>query len=80
MSVQRRQRSVRRRLLHRQPAISESARTNRRILIRAMRDAGFVNYPSEWWHWSHGDRYWAAVTCAPAALYAAVEESALDTI
>ncbi|SUX54583.1 Uncharacterised protein [Chromobacterium vaccinii] len=45
-----------------------------------MRDAGFVNYPSEWWHWSHGDRYWAAVTCAPAALYAAVEESALDTI
>ncbi|POZ62065.1 M15 family metallopeptidase [Chromobacterium alticapitis] len=61
-------------------AISAQARANRDILINAMRAAGFVNYPSEWWHWSHGDRYWAAVTCAPAALYAAVEESALDTI
>ncbi|MEO2217712.1 M15 family metallopeptidase [Chromobacterium vaccinii] len=62
------------------PAISESARANRRILIRAMRDAGFVNYPSEWWHWSYGDRYWAAVSGAPAALYAAVDEKQLETI
>jgi D-alanyl-D-alanine dipeptidase len=21
-----------------------------------------VNYPTEWWHWSFGDRYWAYVT------------------
>jgi hypothetical protein len=20
--------------------------------------AGMVNYPTEWWHWSYGDRYW----------------------
>ncbi|MEN6082418.1 M15 family metallopeptidase [Chromobacterium piscinae] len=62
------------------PGISEPARANRRILSQAMRDAGFVNYPSEWWHWSYGDRYWAAVSGAPAALYAAVDEKQLETI
>ena len=20
-----------------------------------------MNYPTEWWHWSYGDRYWALV-------------------
>ncbi len=28
--------------------------------------------PTEWWHWSYGDRYWALVTGAPAALYGPV--------
>ena len=28
--------------------------------------AGLVNYPTEWWHWSYGDRYWALVTGAAA--------------
>ncbi|WP_233163949.1 M15 family metallopeptidase [Chromobacterium sp. ASV23] len=60
------------------PAISAQARTNRRMLSEAMRAAGFVNYPSEWWHWSYGDRYWAAVCGAPQALYAAVDESFLE--
>ncbi|KUM03808.1 dipeptidase [Chromobacterium sp. F49] len=61
------------------PGLCAQARANRRILILAMRDAGFVNYPSEWWHWSYGDRYWAAVSGAPAALYAAVDESFLES-
>ena len=26
--------------------------------------AGLVNYPTEWWHWSYGDRYWALATGA----------------
>lgn len=42
-----------------------------------MTGAGFVNYPTEWWHWSHGDRYWAWSTRAPAARYGAVRSSAL---
>ncbi|WP_434632782.1 M15 family metallopeptidase [Chromobacterium sp. CV08] len=62
------------------PGLSDQARANRAVLIRAMLDAGFVNYPSEWWHWSYGDRYWAAVSGAPAALYAVVDESLLETI
>ena len=38
--------------------------------------SGFVNYPTEWWHWSYGDRYWALTTGAAAALYGPVELSA----
>ncbi|WP_259368249.1 M15 family metallopeptidase [Chromobacterium violaceum] len=62
------------------PGLSDQARTHRAVLIQAMQAAGFVNYPSEWWHWSYGDRYWAAQTGAPAALYAAVDESLLEAI
>jgi zinc D-Ala-D-Ala dipeptidase len=33
---------------------------------------GLVNYPTEWWHYSYGDRYWALATGAAAALYGPV--------
>lgn len=49
--------------------ISDEARGNREVLARALLASGLVNYPSEWWHWSYGDRYWAYETEAPAALY-----------
>jgi D-alanyl-D-alanine dipeptidase len=45
------------------------AAANRAILVEAMHSAGFVNYPTEWWHWSYGDRYWAIQTTAAAAIY-----------
>jgi len=51
------------------PLINADARANRRTLIDAMSAAGFVNYPSEWWHWSYGDRYWALVTGPDHARY-----------
>ncbi|MEV5414371.1 M15 family metallopeptidase [Thermopolyspora sp. NPDC052614] len=51
------------------PGISPEARRHREILAAALRAAGLVNYPTEWWHWSYGDRYWAMTTGAPAALY-----------
>ncbi|MEU2632122.1 M15 family metallopeptidase, partial [Kitasatospora sp. NPDC007106] len=41
------------------PGLSARARHNRDLLARTMSGAGFVNYPTEWWHWSYGDRYWA---------------------
>ena len=47
--------------------ISAEARANRDVLIAALTGAGLVNYPTEWWHWSFGDRYWAFLTGAPAA-------------
>lgn len=47
----------------------------RRELVRAMSLAGLVNYPTEWWHWSYGDRYWALATGRPTALYDAVEQA-----
>ena len=51
------------------PDITPEARALRGVLARALGSAGLVNYPTEWWHWSYGDRYWALVTGAPAAVY-----------
>jgi D-alanyl-D-alanine dipeptidase len=48
------------------------ARRHREILTRAMFFVGLVNYPTEWWHWSFGDRYWALVTGADHAIYGPV--------
>ena len=39
--------------------ISVIAQKNRKIMSNALLKAGFVNYPTEYWHWSYGDRYWA---------------------
>lgn len=49
--------------------IAESAKKNRQILIDSMSKSGFVNYPTEWWHWSYGDRYWAFVNKEKRALF-----------
>ncbi|WP_327086506.1 M15 family metallopeptidase [Nonomuraea sp. NBC_01738] len=49
--------------------ISREARQNRRVLGAALEESGLVNYPTEWWHWSYGDRYWAFTTSTPFALY-----------
>jgi D-alanyl-D-alanine dipeptidase len=46
---------------------------NRAILVEAMHSAGFVNYPTEWWHFSYGDRYWALLSRQVEALYGPVE-------
>jgi D-alanyl-D-alanine dipeptidase len=57
--------------------IGADARANRDLLGAALCDVGLVNYPTEWWHWSYGDRYWALITGAPAALYGPVETVAV---
>jgi D-alanyl-D-alanine dipeptidase len=49
--------------------ISTEARANRKLLGAVLTAAGLVNYPTEWWHWSFGDRYWALITGETAALY-----------
>lgn len=54
------------------PGIAPQARENREILAASLRSVGFVNYPTEWWHWSYGDRYWAVATGRSAALYGPV--------
>ncbi|WP_406186236.1 M15 family metallopeptidase [Streptomyces sp. NBC_01006] len=51
-------------------SISSQARMNRATLAAALTAAGLVNYATEWWHWSRGDRYWALMTNQPSALYA----------
>lgn len=39
---------------HRKTQSDYAARQNRRLLYWAMRSAGFVNYPKEWWHFDYG--------------------------
>lgn len=53
--------------------ISDIARSNRQLLIDALSKNGFINYPTEWWHWSYGDRYWAHQTQQPFAIFDQVE-------
>lgn len=42
---------------------------NRELLTKIMVNAGFANYPLEWWHWSYGDKYWAYVKKETFAIY-----------
>lgn len=49
--------------------ISKEQRQNRRILLDAMEEAGFANYPGEWWHFCYGDKMWAAYEHKRYALY-----------
>ncbi len=51
------------------PEVSGEALLLRRTLVDALTGAGLVNYPTEWWHWSYGDRYWAMVSGAPRAIF-----------
>ena len=49
--------------------LDEEQCRNRRILVDAMQRAGFVNYPAEWWHFSYGDKMWAAYSNKKSAIY-----------
>jgi zinc D-Ala-D-Ala dipeptidase len=61
------------------PMISLDARANRELLATALTTAGLVNYPTEWWHWSYGDRYWAYATGASHACYGPVSPDRVIT-
>lgn len=49
--------------------ISAEQTKNRKILYNAMTQAGFVNYPLEWWHYCYGDKMWAAYTESKNCFY-----------
>jgi D-alanyl-D-alanine dipeptidase len=55
------------------PDITPQARALRTVLADALTGAGLVNYPTEWWHWSYGERYWALVHGKTVTLYGPVE-------
>lgn len=62
------------------PGLPAHVRRHRAWLAEAMTTAGLVNYPTEWWHWSFGDRYWALLTGADAATAGPIGTGALLTI
>ena len=55
------------------PEISEEALENRLLLRAAMIEVGFAPFDGEWWHYSYGDREWAAYYKTNAAFYDQVE-------
>lgn len=56
-------------LQHADDIATRSARENRRLLYHAMTSVGFVNIPSEWWHFDYGDQLWAWMHDKPHAIY-----------
>ena len=54
--------------------ISKTSQNNRKILCKIMSAHDFVNYPTEWWHFSYGDRYWAYHKNRPHAIYGSADE------
>jgi D-alanyl-D-alanine dipeptidase len=56
--------------------VTGAARANRLLLCEAMEAQGFVNYHREWWHYSFGDRWWAAHKGEVRAFYGPVERPA----
>lgn len=56
--------------------LTEVQQQNRLRLRTVMVGAGFAPFNGEWWHFSYGDKEWAAMRGAPTALYAQVEAPA----
>lgn len=53
--------------------LTKEQKDNRKVLCKAMQRAGFVNYPLEWWHFSYGDKMWAAYSGKRYAIYSIVQ-------
>ena len=60
--------------------LNKEQQQNRKILFDAMTAAGFTNYPAEWWHYSYGDRMWAAYNRNKISLYNLVDENQINEI
>lgn len=55
------------------PELSNIQRNNRKILLSVMEKSGFKNFPAEWWHYSYGDRMWAAYSKKFTCFYGNIE-------
>lgn len=51
------------------PFNSKKVWQNRQMLRRIMLTCGFASYDGEWWHFSYGDKEWAAFYNQPQAIY-----------
>lgn len=55
------------------PRTTKEQRNNRLVLHDLMVDQGFAPFYGEWWHFSYGDREWAAFNHKKIARYGAIE-------
>ena len=51
------------------PEINPEHLKNRLLLRKIMQNAGFAPYDAEWWHFSYGDKTWAAHYSKSECLY-----------
>lgn len=58
--------------------ISAAAKKHRYIMSEVLTAVGFVNYPTEYWHWSYGDRYWAYQSKHTHAIYGRDDQPKFD--
>ena len=49
----------------------------RAFLANVMLNAGFIQHPNEWWHFSYGDQLWAWKSNSSAAIYGALASSGI---
>ena len=56
--------------------IEDKAAHHRLLLYHVMARAGFVNLPTEWWHFSYGDQYWAMYHGHASACYGVIRAAA----
>lgn len=57
--------------------LSPIVNMRRRLLCNVMHKEGFANYPGEWWHFSYGDRLWAAYSYKRYAIYGSLNKEDL---
>ena len=50
----------------------------RSLLFLVMEQAGFVQHPNEWWHFSYGDQLWSWLTKKGNPIYGAAFEVSKD--
>ncbi|KOR29548.1 hypothetical protein TI03_02045 [Achromatium sp. WMS1] len=56
-------------------SLSVEAKKNRKLLYDIMTQVGFVNYFTEWWHFSYGDKYWAFQLNRENAIYGCCDKT-----
>ena len=54
-------------------SFTKKQKDNRALLFETLTADGFVNIPSEWWHYSYGDQYWAIYFQKPFAIFGKVD-------
>ncbi|BET98372.1 M15 family metallopeptidase [Xenorhabdus sp. TCT-1] len=60
--------------LEKAPEKNMSAILYRRLLYHAMKQVGFTNLPTEWWHYDYGNSMWAFYNNRPA-IYGAIDKT-----
>lgn len=53
--------------------ITDKQKKNRKYMLEKLEKLGFNNFPAEWWHFSYGDKMWAAYKNKNTCMYGYIE-------